>query len=87
MGYAEAVTIISASLEVVWAYPNDIDHTPEWVTGLEAAEIKTAGSFGLSTVYYDYSCLGPTPWRITAFEPHPIRFTSLSRLFCPQRCL
>ena len=73
MGYVEAATTINAPVEAVWDCLNDIDRTPEWVTGLEAAEIKTAGPYGVGTVYYDYNRLGPflqtTPWRITAFEP------------------
>jgi uncharacterized protein YndB with AHSA1/START domain len=73
MGYAEAESTINAPIEAVWACLNDIDQTPEWVSGLEAAQIKTAGPYGLGTVYYDYNRLGPFPqttlWRITAFEP------------------
>lgn len=73
MGYAEVTTTIHAPVEAVWACLNDIDHTPEWVNGLEAAEIKTTGPYGVGTVYCDYNRLGPflqtTLWRITAFEP------------------
>lgn len=73
MGYVEAARLINAPVELVWQCLNDIDHTPEWVTGLEHAQITTAGPFGLGSVYTDYNRLGPflqvTQWYITAFEP------------------
>jgi uncharacterized protein YndB with AHSA1/START domain len=73
MGYAEASTELNAPVEAVWDALNDIDHTPDWVVGLEAAEIVTSGPYGLRTVYHDHNRLGPflqvTPWRITVFEP------------------
>jgi uncharacterized protein YndB with AHSA1/START domain len=73
MGYAEASRIINAPVEAVWNALNDIDHTPDWVTGLENAEIVTTGEYGAGTIYTDYNRLGPvlqtTPWRITVFEP------------------
>lgn len=73
MGYAQAASIIHAPVEVVWDCLNDIDHTPQWVTGLEDAKIVTTGSYGVGTIYHDYNRLGPalqvTPWRITTFEP------------------
>ncbi len=73
MGHAQAVTIINAPVETVWNCLNDIDHTPEWVMGLEDAELKSSGPYGVGTLYIDYNKLGPlpqiTPWRITEFEP------------------
>jgi uncharacterized protein YndB with AHSA1/START domain len=72
MGYAEAETTIQAPIESVWACLNDIDHTPEWVSGLEAAELKTTGSYGVGAEYCDHNRLGPfrqtTLWRVTAFD-------------------
>lgn len=73
MGYVEAATTINAPVQAVWDALNDIDHTPEWVVGLEAAEVKTSGPFGAGTVYHDHNRLGPfpqvTPWEIIVFEP------------------
>lgn len=73
MGFAEAVTIVNAPVREVWDILNDIDHTPEWVVGLEAAEIKTPGPLGAGSVYHDHNRLGPfpqeTPWHVTVFEP------------------
>jgi uncharacterized protein YndB with AHSA1/START domain len=37
MGHAEAARIVNAPVEVVWNTLNDIEHTPEWVVGLETA--------------------------------------------------
>lgn len=73
MGRAEANIIVGASIEAVWKSLNDISHTPEWVVGLDDAEIKTQGKVGMGTVYIDHNRLGPIPqkteWTITAFEP------------------
>lgn len=73
MGHAEASTVIHAPREVVWGCLNDIEHTREWVTGLEDAQIVSQGAYGLGSVYQDTNRIGPfrqrTPWRITAFEP------------------
>ncbi|MCC6617101.1 MAG: SRPBCC family protein [Anaerolineae bacterium] len=73
MGKVMAERIIEAPVEAVWRCLNDIDRTPEWVVGLEAAEIVTEGPFGVGTLYVDHNRLGPfpqvTPWRITEFEP------------------
>lgn len=73
MGHVEAELIVNAPPEAVWNCLNDIAHTPEWVVGLEAAEVVTPGPFGLGTVYHDHNRLGPfpqvTPWRITTFTP------------------
>lgn len=73
MGYVESAALIHASVETVWQTLNDIDHTPDWVTGLEKAEIITTGAYGAGTIYQDYNRLGPmlqvTPWHITVFEP------------------
>ncbi len=73
MGYTEASQIIHAPIEKVWNTLNDIDNTSKWVVGLEKAEVKTDGEFGLDTIYTDYNRLGPIPqvtdWRITEFEP------------------
>ncbi|MBZ0300201.1 MAG: SRPBCC family protein [Anaerolineae bacterium] len=72
MGTVEAGTIIHAPVKVVWDCLNDIDHTPEWVVGLVAAEIVTSGTYGEGSVYHDHNRLGPflqtTPWTVTAFE-------------------
>jgi uncharacterized protein YndB with AHSA1/START domain len=73
MGYAEATMVIHAPIDVVWHSLNDIDHTPEWVIGLENAEIVSSGAYGLGSVYNDYNRLGSFPqvteWHVTAFEP------------------
>ncbi len=73
MGYVESAALIHASVETVWQTLNDIDRTPEWVTGLEKAEVITTGVYGAGTIYQDYNRLGPmlqvTPWYITIFEP------------------
>ena len=73
MGTFKVERVIEAPIEVVWAALNDIDHTPEWVVGLEKAEIVTPGPYGLGSVYNDYNRLGPfpqvTPWHIAVFEP------------------
>lgn len=73
MGRAEVTTIIHAPAAAVWNSLNDITRTPEWVVGLEQAEITTPGAYGAGTSYTDYNRLGPalqtTPWHITAFEP------------------
>ncbi len=73
MGYAEAATIINAPIDVVWNSLNDIEHTPQWVVGLEKAELQTATRFGVGSVYLDYNRLGSqiqvTAWRIAVFEP------------------
>ena len=73
MGRVEATAFVDAAFEIVWNTLNDIDNTPEWVVGLQAAEVKTAGVYGLGTIYDDYNRLGPvlqkTAWRITRFEP------------------
>jgi uncharacterized protein YndB with AHSA1/START domain len=73
MGYATASSIVNVPVEAVWAALNDIDHTPEWVIGLENAEVKTSQPYGAGTVYHDYNRLGPwlqvTEWQITEFEP------------------
>jgi len=47
MGYAEAETIINAPVEAVWACLNDVHQTPEWVSGLAAAELVTTAPYGL----------------------------------------
>lgn len=66
--------IIEAPLHEVWAALNDIHHTPEWVVGLERAELVSPDEFGQGSVYIDYNRLGPflqkTPWCITEFEPY-----------------
>jgi uncharacterized protein YndB with AHSA1/START domain len=73
MGQVTADRTVHAPIEAVWQCLNDIDHTPQWVTGLAAAEIKTPGAYGVGTVYHDTNRLGPvlqvTPWRITVFDP------------------
>ena len=73
MGYAEASITLAASPEKVWAVLNDIARTPEWVTGLTAAEMATEGTVGAGSAYRDYNRLGPfrqvTLWRILVFEP------------------
>lgn len=73
MGHVEVASTIHADVEAVWRSLNDITHTPEWVTGLEKAEIITTGTYGTGTIYHDYNRLGPmlqvTPWHITTFEP------------------
>ena len=65
--------IIHAPLHEVWAALNDIAHTPEWVVGLERAELISPDEFGRGSVYIDYNRLGPFPqkttWCITEFEP------------------
>lgn len=73
MGYVEAALTIHVPVDVVWNCLNDIDRTPEWVTGLEYAEVTTGGRYGLGSVYADTNRFGlflqVTPWRITVFEP------------------
>ena len=77
MGTVEAAATVHAPIEAVWGCLNDIAHTPEWVVGLEAAEVKTPGPYGLGAIYHDHNRLGPmlqvTPWRITAFEPETLQ--------------
>ena len=72
MGYVEASKTINASVYAVWNTLNDIDNTPKWVVGLERAEVKTEGTYGINTVYNDYNRLGPflqvTAWHIVEFE-------------------
>lgn len=72
MGYVEAGTIIHAPIHTVWDCLNAIDHTPEWVVGLAAAEIVTSGPYGEGSVYHDHNRLGPflqtTPWTVTTFQ-------------------
>jgi len=67
-------SIINAPLPDVWAALNDIAHTPEWVVGLERAELISPDEFGRGSVYVDYNRLGPFPqktaWCITEFEPY-----------------
>lgn len=73
MGHVIVERIIEAPVEAVWAALNDIERTPEWVTGLVAAEVVTPGAFGRGTTYVDHNRIGPftqvTPWHIIAFEP------------------
>ncbi len=73
MGHAEAARILNAPPQAVWDCLNDIEHTPEWVSGLAAAEVKTPGPYGAGSIYHDHNRLGPfpqeTPWHVTAFEP------------------
>ena len=73
MGYVEAARLINAPVETVWNSLHDIARTPEWVVGLEKAEITTSGPPGEGTIYMDYNRLGPflqvSPWHITTFEP------------------
>jgi uncharacterized protein YndB with AHSA1/START domain len=73
MGYADASSVVDAPVEAVWNALNDIDHTPDWVVGLEKATIETSGPYGAGTIYHDFNRLGPvlqvTPWHITEFEP------------------
>ncbi|HCR14197.1 MAG TPA: hypothetical protein DIU49_13470, partial [Desulfovibrio sp.] len=73
MGHVEVARTLNAPVQAVWDCLNDIEHTPEWVTGLEAAEIKTSGPYGAGSVYHDHNRLGPfpqeTPWYVTVFEP------------------
>lgn len=73
MGYAETVATIHAPVEAVWNCLNDIAHTKEWVTGLDNAELITAGVYGVGSRYYDYNRIGPFPqttlWEVTDFEP------------------
>ena len=73
MGQVTAARTVHAPIETVWQCLNDIDHTPEWVTGLAAAEIKTPGAYSVGTIYHDTNRLGPmlqvTPWHITTFDP------------------
>lgn len=73
MGHTEASSIIHAPVEVVWQTLNDIDHTPDWVSGLADAKIVSTGIYGQGSIYNDYNRLGPIPqvteWHVTAFEP------------------
>ncbi len=73
MGYATAEKIIHSPIASVWNALNDIDHTPDWVTGLEDAKIETPGPYGKNTIYIDYNRLGSaiqtTAWHVTEFEP------------------
>jgi uncharacterized protein YndB with AHSA1/START domain len=72
MGHVEVACTIHAPVETVWDCLNDIDHTAEWVTGLESAQIVSEGPYGLGSVYHDHNRIGPflqiTPWHVTAFE-------------------
>lgn len=73
MGYVEESAIMHLPVEVIWYALEDIAHTPEWVVGLEKAEIATSGPYGAGTIYIDYNRLGPflqtTPWHVTVYEP------------------
>ena len=73
MGFAQAATIINAPVDLVWNSLNDIEHTPQWVVGLEKAEVQQTARFGVGTVYLDYNRLGAqlqvTTWRIAVYEP------------------
>ena len=73
MGQVEASATLAASIESVWECLNDIHHTPEWVVGLEKAELKTPGPYGHGAVYHDINRVGPfrqvTPWLVSTFEP------------------
>lgn len=73
MGYTEFSSTIHAPVEAVWNALNDIEHTPDWVTGLENAEMTTPPPMRVGSIYTDYNRLGPflqvTAWHITAFEP------------------
>jgi uncharacterized membrane protein len=72
MGYAEAIETIDAPVGMVWDTFNDIDHTPEWVMGLNRAELITTEPYGVGSSYNDYNQLGRTiqltNWHITEFE-------------------
>lgn len=73
MGTVQASRLVSAPVEAVWNCLNDIAHTPDWVTGLAAAEVVTPDPFGLGSAYVDHNRLGPFPqatrWHVTVFEP------------------
>jgi uncharacterized protein YndB with AHSA1/START domain len=73
MGYVSVSSVIHAPAESVWNALNDIDRTPDWVVGLEAAEIVTEGDYGHGSIYHDHNRLGPfpqvTPWHVTVFDP------------------
>ncbi len=73
MGYIEVSSTIHAPVDAVWNTLNDIAHTPDWVTGLENAELTTPAPMGIGSVYIDYNRLGPflqtTAWQVRAFEP------------------
>lgn len=73
MPQIEASSIIHAPPERVWHTLNDIDHTPQWVIGLEGSERLSQGDYGLGSRYIDYNRLGPilqkTVWRVTEFDP------------------
>ncbi len=64
---------LHAPIQSVWDSLNDIDHTPDWVVGLERAERVTTGPYGLNSLYCDYNRLGPFPqatrWLVTEFDP------------------
>ncbi len=67
-------SVIDAPMPDIWAALNDISHTPDWVVGLERAELTTPEAYGVGSVYIDYNRLGPflqkTPWCVTEFEPY-----------------
>lgn len=91
MGRIDVATTVQAPLEAVWNCLNDIDHTPEWVVGLEAAAVTTPGPYGAGTVYHDYNRLGPflqvTPWRITAFDPMTYQVHESESTMLPSRMI
>jgi uncharacterized protein YndB with AHSA1/START domain len=91
MGQVEAIMTVNAPIEAVWHSLNDIDHTPEWVVGLEDAAVTTSGPYGVDTVYNDYNRLGPvlqvTPWTITVFEPMSRQVHESKSSFLPSKMI
>ena len=89
MGQVEASATLNAPIESVWACLNDIDHTPEWVVGLEKAELKTPGPYGQGAVYHDINRLGPfrqvTPWVVSTFEPMSLQVHDSTSRVLPSR--
>ena len=73
MSRVERSIIINAPASAVWNLLDDLQHTPDWVVGLERVENITPGPVRVGTVYHDIDRIGPflqrTSWTITAFEP------------------
>jgi hypothetical protein len=73
MSLVERSIILNTSSSNVWNVLNDLQHTPDWVVGLERTENITPGPVGVGTIYHDINRIGPllqrTPWTITEFEP------------------
>ena len=74
MGHYEASVEITAPLEEVWEFVNDIKRRPDWVAITDRVLSGADEAEQLGSVYRDYG--GPTrfarsesEWRVTEFDP------------------